>query len=91
MDEFNELRLNRHHKGQQEYGTFTFLGNDVIRMMLEELADVANYVEYQAAKLLMLQIALEQDGRVKAWAQDGDIKIGIEAFRGTKEGWPGPR
>jgi hypothetical protein len=87
LNEFNALRLQRHRKGAEEYGEFTFLGNDVIRMMLEELADTTNYIEYQATKLLLLQKALEQDSRLTQLTTDGEIKIGIEAFRGTKEGW----
>ena len=66
VNEFNDLRKKRHEIGQEKYGELTFLGNDVVRMMLEELADVANYVEYQAAKLLLLQRALESDPRILA-------------------------
>lgn len=84
---FNDLRKARHEHGQQEYGEFTFLGNDVIRMMLEELADVCNYAEYMAAKLLLLQKMLEEDPRLLQHQEDGQIKIGVQSFLGTKDGW----
>jgi hypothetical protein len=41
--EFADLRQRRHEAGKAEYGELTFLGNDVVRMMCEELADTANY------------------------------------------------
>jgi hypothetical protein len=85
---FNALRMERHTTGEAKYGHNTFLGNDVIRMMLEEMADMANYIEYQAAKLMLLQQQLEKDPRLIALA-DGQqqITIGIEAFKGTGAGW----
>lgn len=86
-NKFNDLRKARHEMGQEKYGKFTFLGNDVIRMMLEELADLGNYVEYQAAKLLLLQEVLERDPRLAEQTKDGHISIGVEAFKGTKDGW----
>ena len=84
---FNDLRVERHKKGEEKYGHLTFLGNDVIRMMLEELADLANYIEYEAAKLLFLQQALESDPRLGTLATGGQITIGLESFKGTGEGW----
>jgi len=86
-EQFVELRMERHEKGAIKYGEFTFLANDVIRMMLEELADLANYAEYQAAKLLILQAVLEKDQRLLDMAHDGGITIGVQAFKGTGEGW----
>jgi hypothetical protein len=87
VNTFTDLRKKRHEIGQEKYGQFTFLSNDVIRMMLEELADVANYVEYQAAKLILLQGLLEQDPRLQELTKEGEITIGMQAFKGTKEGW----
>lgn len=83
-EEFASLRQTRYQNGVAEYGMFTFLGNDVIRMMMEELADTANYCEMQFVKLMLLQQYLVAElGPV-----DGDqITIGLEAFKGTKEGW----
>lgn len=87
-EEFHQLRTNRHGFGQEKYGKLTFLGNDVIRMMIEELADMCNYAEYQYIKLRLLQLALEEDPRIKNLSDDGkNITIGIEAFRGTGAGW----
>lgn len=83
---FEKLRIERHEKGQQEYGEFTFLENDIIRMMLEELADVVNYATMHAVKLLMLndQMAEELGDKQK-------VQIGFEAFKGTKDvGWIKP-
>ena len=91
IGEFRALRQERHAVGAKEYGELTFLGNDVVRMMLEELADTANYCEYQAAKLLLLQGMLEEDERFKSLGvKDGDteITIGVQAFKGTGAGWP---
>lgn len=84
---FTRLRAIRHETGEEKYGRFTFVQNDVVRMMLEELADLCNYAEYQAAKLLCLQVALEEDPELNALTRDGSISIGVQAFKGTKEGW----
>lgn len=87
---FDELCIERHEAGKAEYGPFTFLGNDVTRMMMEELADTANYCRMQFVKLMMLQEALEvqvaESGLIKEGEQE--ITIGIQAFKGTKDiGW----
>jgi hypothetical protein len=87
VEAFTDLRRKRHGIGQVRYGELTFLGNDVVRMMLEELADVSNYIEYQAAKLLLLQGLLEEDPRLQQHVKDGEITIGMQAFKGTKGGW----
>jgi hypothetical protein len=93
--EFDALCAERHEAGAKEYGAVTFLGNDVVRMMLEELADTANYCRMQGVKLLMLQEHLEADlfekENMSGFNQGGDtdnIQIGFEAFKGTKDvGW----
>jgi hypothetical protein len=54
-DDFDTLCRERHEAGAVEYGTLTFVGNDVIRMMMEEMADTANYARYQYIKLMLLQ------------------------------------
>jgi hypothetical protein len=91
-EEFRQLRQNRHEAGAKEYGTLTFLGNDVVRMMIEELADTANYCEMQAIKLLILQEQIETTviGTALTDGQPGDeirMELGAQAFRGTKDGW----
>lgn len=86
---FDKLTVERHEAGAKEYGVITFLGNDVIRMMAEELADTANYCRMQFIKLMMLSQMLEADPKLSALANDdGDITIGIQAFKGAGEvGW----
>lgn len=86
---FDTLCTERHEHGQVEYGKFTFLGNDIVRMMLEELADTANYCRYQAVKLMLLQDAMENQV-LKNFVPDGEdqVTIGVKAFKGTGEvGW----
>jgi hypothetical protein len=88
---FDTLCQERHEMGQAEYGRLTFLGNDVIRMMLEELADTANYCRYQAVKLMLIQDKLEEQ-LAETLVEPGqeEITIGIKAFKGTKDvGWQG--
>ena len=75
--EFNELRRARHEMGEEKYGERTFAGNDVVRMMAEELSDVANYCTYAFAKLMKLQELLE--------AQHPEAAD--DSFKGTKQGW----
>lgn len=89
---FDKLTQERHIAGAKEYGVVTFLGNDVIRMMMEELADTSNYCRMQFIKLMMLQHMLEQD---EMWAtghpKEGDgLEFGTDSgsFKGTGEvGW----
>lgn len=87
---FDVLCDERHREGQQEYGKFTFMANDVVRMMIEELADTANYCRYQAVKLLFLQEGLERMLAGSGLVGEGEeeITIGIQSFKGTKDtGW----
>ena len=79
---FDQLCQERHLAGAKEYGVFTFLGNDIVRMMMEELADTANYCRMQFIKLMMLQAQLEGDPRVMK------SDMGAQAFKGVGEvGW----
>lgn len=84
---FDTLCQERHEKGQKEYGVFTFLSNDVVRMMAEELADTANYCRMQFIKLMLLQTILEEELSKKS--DDGEtITIGIQSFKGVADrGW----
>lgn len=82
---FDKLCQTRHETGQKEYGEFTFMGNDVVRMMLEELADTANYCRYQAIKLLILQEMLEN--KLSEAGHEDEITIGIKSFKGAGAGW----
>ncbi len=87
---FDTLCTERHIDGQGKYGKLTFLGNDVVRMMLEELADTANYCRYQAIKLMLLQEALELKLAGSDLVKDGEeeITVGLQSFKGVKDiGW----
>lgn len=89
---FDQLCQARHEAGAAEYGVLTFLGNDVIRMMLEELADTANYCRMQAIKLMLLQNRFEDQAIGSELVTGDDIEIGFQAFKGTKDvGWGGKR
>ena len=83
--EFDELCQKRHVEGAAEYGVFTFLENDVVRMMAEELADTSNYCRMQFVKLMILQEALVESLK----GEDGNVRLdmGAQAFKGTKAGW----
>ena len=87
---FDKLTQERHEAGAKEYGTFTFLGNDVVRMMAEELADTANYCRMQFIKLMILNEAFLADPRIKDLADgsEEEITIGIKSFKGAGTiGW----
>jgi hypothetical protein len=88
-EQFDMLCQERHDVGEEKYGVATYLGNDVIRMMLEELADTANYCRYQSVKLMILQNHLDQLLNEKLTPDEQDnLTIGVEAFKGTKDvGW----
>jgi hypothetical protein len=85
---FAQLVEKRREEGAKEYGSITFLGNDVIRMMIEELADTVNYCTMQAVKLMLLQDFLGEE--VSHFGNDGEINLGmgVGAFKGTApQGW----
>lgn len=84
--EFDRLAQERHLVGAKEYGVISFLGNDVMRMMMEELADTANYCRMQFIKLMMLQQMLEEDPNI---IQE-PLNFGADkgSFKGTGDaGW----
>lgn len=82
--DFDKLTQERHQVGQKEYGEFTFLGNDVIRMMQEELADTANYARYHFIKLAIIQGMMLADEESKEVAES----FGIGTFQGVGDvGW----
>ncbi len=93
-NEFDQLCQRRHEEGEKEYGHLTFLGNDVIRMMVEELADTVNYCRYQAIKLMLLQAMLEErlsepGVLTRAEKDAAEVTIGIKSFKGAGSGWNG--
>jgi len=73
---FEDLCAARHAIGVQEYGQYTFLGNDTLRMAVEEVADLRNYATMTGIKLILIMSALE----------DTDTLLS-EPFKGTKDGW----
>jgi hypothetical protein len=56
-EEFDDFCRSRAEEGAAEYGPVAFLGNDVITMMMEEIADISNYCRFQFVKLRILQEA----------------------------------
>lgn len=83
---FETLRYVRHQKGQEEYGVATFLENDLIRMMCEELADTANYCQYQFIKLMTLQERLTE--MLESTGDEDQLaQMGIGTFRGAGKEW----
>ncbi len=85
--QFDELCQERHNAGMVEYGKFTFLENDIIRMMMEELADTSNYCRMQFIKLMLLQEALGEELADKPEVSE-DLGIGVGSFKGAGQvGW----
>lgn len=82
----NKMLEERLKAGAEKYGEFAFMGNDVTRMFLEEIADGMNYLRMQFIKMYILQVWLEHSGTLKQM-EDNDLGIGVEAFKGTTEGW----
>jgi len=83
---FDKLAQERFAQGAAEYGPFTFLENDVVRMMAEELVDTANYCRMQFVKLMMLQDQLVEE-IAKYNAEAASEGFGINSFKGAKDGW----
>jgi hypothetical protein len=81
---FDELCIARHEEGAEEYGAITFLENDVVRMMLEEMADTCNYLRYHAIKLMLLA---QMVGHEFSEEEQASIGLGKGAFKGTRKGW----
>jgi hypothetical protein len=77
---FDDLCAHRAEVGAREYGPMAFMTNDIMRMMIEELADTANYCKLQAVKLLAINNAL-----VDSLGTDSELKD--QEFKGTGEGW----
>jgi hypothetical protein len=50
-DEFNQMTMQRHVAGAEEYSEFAFLKNDMVQFIAEELADLSNYARYMYMKI----------------------------------------
>jgi hypothetical protein len=87
--QFYTLAQERHLTGAARYGELTFLENDVVRMMAEELADTANYCRMQFIKLMFINNMLVEKIQEAGLSDDAEeIGIGVKAFKGTKDtGW----
>lgn len=85
---FDNMSQQRFENGAQEYGPVTFLGNDVIKMMMEELVDTSNYCRMQFVKLGLLQEMLSSDENIQRLAtvdDENNVTIGIKSFKGVSE------
>ena len=60
--EWDEFIQERHETGAKEYGPTTFLENDMFEFIMEELADIANYVRYTYIKLRLLEEVARERG-----------------------------
>lgn len=80
---FDDICQKRWEAGAEEYGDFTFLGNDIIRMMIEELADTANYARMQVIKLLALNEMVSEELKDTEAAKT----LGFDSFKGSGLGW----
>jgi hypothetical protein len=56
---FDEVCRARHAMGAEKYGPLDFVSNDVLRMILEELSDVANYARYAFIKASIIGTVLK--------------------------------
>lgn len=79
---FEEMCRQRHETGELDYGHNTFIANDTLQMLLEELVDTSNTARYTFVRLLILNERLvnEMEGQ-------GVEVLGAQAFKGTGEGW----
>ena len=59
-NDLDEACLQRHLRGQDKYGEFTFLDNDTVEMAMEEIADMMNYMRYSWIKLWLLQRSIHK-------------------------------
>lgn len=75
---FDHLSRERWVAGAEAYGPTAFMKNDVLRMMIEELVDMANYARMQVIKMLY----------IAELAENQSTSMGADDFRGTGEGWP---
>jgi hypothetical protein len=57
---FDQLCQQRHDKGREKYGTFTFIQMPTIEMAMGEVIDLANYARYTFIKLYLLQQQIEE-------------------------------
>jgi hypothetical protein len=86
--EFDVACKERLVAGAAEYGEFAFLGNDVLRMLYEELFDLANYAKMKFMKLRLLEdeLASGLDSSVQPSAEDAEHQVPFGAGSFTPGG-----
>lgn len=68
--EFNQLCQQRHIDGAQKYGSFSFLGKNMIQEAGAELADLCNYARYCYIKLRLMELQIASHAEeFEAWRQ----------------------
>lgn len=78
--EFDARTEERHARGLEKYGSFKWLGTDLIEELKQELLDTSNYARYHYIKLSLLQRYLADDPRLERVTEEGEIKIGVDNF-----------
>lgn len=77
---FRQMKSDRHDYGQLKYGEFTFVEAPTMQMCLEELADLSNYAEYTAIKIVLLKEALER-AQMQMMQKSGGASGGFVSVR----------
>jgi hypothetical protein len=77
--EFDQMCQLRHEKGAEDYGHLTFLENDTLRMLCEELIDAANYARYTYIRLRLYS--------EKFAGENPESQIGAKSFKGAASEW----
>jgi hypothetical protein len=70
-NDLDEACIQRHIKGQEKYGTFTYFDNDTIAMAMEEIADMMNYMRYTWIKLWLMQRAIAKKAQEHSASDSG--------------------
>jgi hypothetical protein len=73
-DKFDEMCADRHAMGAEKYGPVNFMSVDTIRMMKEEITDMANYARYMFIKLSIIEEAMTPP-----------TTLGVEGFIGRDQ------
>lgn len=63
--------------GAEKYGEFTWLSNDTLGMLMEELLDVVNYARYTFIRMYLLA---EGQGQILSTSKEHKIPFGKNAF-----------
>lgn len=81
--EFDRICQERHEVGAQEYGAKKFLEpqTDLVKMIGEELTDMANYARYLYIRVRMMELNASQAGLSFLQEPQGEsVNVGPEAF-----------